>query len=194
VAEVISKEAQMRPFIRLAMCVTVLIVGQANATTYTPFTVSGTFTDQFRDTFALTGTFDVNVTSGLVADASLQLAGEPWTNIIFQGSAGPFYDLNIQTSLFNAGCSASHDGPGCHDLLNLVLSASPSMLLVDHGGSIVGGFADLRDAGLDITLVNGTVSATPIPAALWLFATGLGALGLLGWRRKRKASTGTVAA
>jgi hypothetical protein len=31
------------------------------------------------------------------------------------------------------------------------------------------------------------VSETPLPAALPLFATGLGALGLLGWRRKRKA-------
>ena len=31
------------------------------------------------------------------------------------------------------------------------------------------------------------VSATPLPAALPLFATGLGAMGLLGWRRKRKA-------
>lgn len=30
--------------------------------------------------------------------------------------------------------------------------------------------------------------ATPLPAALPLFATGLGALGLLGWRRKRKAA------
>src|SRR5262249_45205985 len=27
---------------------------------------------------------------------------------------------------------------------------------------------------------------TPLPTALPLFATGLGALGLLGWRRKRK--------
>ena len=27
----------------------------------------------------------------------------------------------------------------------------------------------------------------PFPAALPLFATGLGGLGLLGWRRKRKA-------
>jgi hypothetical protein len=34
----------------------------------------------------------------------------------------------------------------------------------------------------------GTVSAVPLPAALPLFATGLGALGLLGWRRKRKAA------
>jgi hypothetical protein len=31
------------------------------------------------------------------------------------------------------------------------------------------------------------VAATPLPAGLPLFATGLGALGLLGWRRKRKA-------
>ena len=31
------------------------------------------------------------------------------------------------------------------------------------------------------------VSTTPLPAALPLFASGLGALGLLGWRRKRKA-------
>ena len=31
-------------------------------------------------------------------------------------------------------------------------------------------------------------AATPLPAALPLFATGLGALGLLGWRRKKKAA------
>jgi hypothetical protein len=41
------------------------------------------------------------------------------------------------------------------------------------------------------TATSGTVTvaaaATPLPAALPLFATGLGALGLLGWRRKKKA-------
>ncbi len=31
-------------------------------------------------------------------------------------------------------------------------------------------------------------SETPLPAALPLFATGLGGLGLLGWRRKKKAA------
>ena len=34
--------------------------------------------------------------------------------------------------------------------------------------------------------VGATLAATPLPAALPLFATGLGGLGLLGWRRKRK--------
>jgi hypothetical protein len=32
-------------------------------------------------------------------------------------------------------------------------------------------------------------ATTPLPGALPLFATGLGALGLLGWRRKKKAAT-----
>jgi hypothetical protein len=41
------------------------------------------------------------------------------------------------------------------------------------------------------SITNTTISLvstplTPLPAALPLFATGLGALGLLGWRRKRK--------
>lgn len=37
-----------------------------------------------------------------------------------------------------------------------------------------------------------SVETTPLPAALPLFATGLGALGLLGWRRSRKAAARTV--
>ena len=32
------------------------------------------------------------------------------------------------------------------------------------------------------------ISATPLPGALPLFATGLGALGFIGWRKKRKAA------
>jgi hypothetical protein len=39
-----------------------------------------------------------------------------------------------------------------------------------------------------ITVTDPAVTpATPLPATLPLFASGLGALGLLGWRRKRKA-------
>ena len=40
----------------------------------------------------------------------------------------------------------------------------------------------------EIALTGSENSQTPLPAALPLFATGLGALGLIGWRRKRKAA------
>jgi hypothetical protein len=51
-----------------------------------------------------------------------------------------------------------------------------------------GGYADFSTK---IMLASSDVvpPTTPVPAALPLFATGLGALGLMGWRRKRKAAT-----
>jgi hypothetical protein len=39
-----------------------------------------------------------------------------------------------------------------------------------------------------LDLPPGSWSVTPLPAALPLFATGVGGLGLLGWRRKKKAA------
>ena len=36
------------------------------------------------------------------------------------------------------------------------------------------------------SIENTTISQVPLPAALPLFASGIGGLGLLGWRRKRK--------
>jgi hypothetical protein len=52
-------------------------------------------------------------------------------------------------------------------------------------GQIVGFFIDANDNTIGFV---GTPTTTPIPAALPLFATGLGATGLFGWRRKRKAA------
>jgi hypothetical protein len=49
-----------------------------------------------------------------------------------------------------------------------------------------GTFSFVTESG--VNTYDGTSAGTvPIPAALPLFATGLGGLGLLGWRRKRKA-------
>jgi hypothetical protein len=66
------------------------------------------------------------------------------------------------------------------------------------GGGIYnnGGVIDLTNStflnnfasfGSDIYNNGGTITETPLPAAFSLFATGIGGLGLLGWRRKRKA-------
>ena len=45
-----------------------------------------------------------------------------------------------------------------------------------------------------LDFANSAPRATPLPAALPLFATGLGAMGLLGWRRKRKNAAAIAAA
>jgi hypothetical protein len=55
--------------------------------------------------------------------------------------------------------------------------------LSDHTGS-----AFANSTNLTFT----AIAETPLPAALPLFATGLGALGLLGWRRKKKAAALTA--
>ncbi len=44
-----------------------------------------------------------------------------------------------------------------------------------------------NDQPITVGTLDVTITQTPLPAALPLFATGLGALGLFGWRRKRKA-------
>jgi hypothetical protein len=48
--------------------------------------------------------------------------------------------------------------------------------------------ADVTGAPLASVTENINAAATPLPASLPLLATGLGGLGLLGWRKKRKAA------
>ena len=61
----------------------------------------------------------------------------------------------------------------------------PNLVTLTFGGYSIAPGADFLITFSSFN--NGVVAATPLPAALPLFATGLGALGLLGWRRKRKA-------
>jgi hypothetical protein len=46
---------------------------------------------------------------------------------------------------------------------------------------------------IDSVQLHGSDSVVPLPAALPLFATGAGLLGLLGWRKKRKAQVANAA-
>ena len=52
--------------------------------------------------------------------------------------------------------------------------------------------SDFNALGGANAIFNVQVASTPLPAALPLFVSGLGAMGLLGWRRKRKAVPASI--
>jgi hypothetical protein len=70
------------------------------------------------------------------------------------------------------------------------LSSSTAINSWDRGNGTGSGWlvADMLSEPPEAIVQGSAVAVTPLPAALPLFATGLGGLGLLGWRRKRKAA------
>ena len=100
------------------------------------------------------------------------------------GTAITAFDING-----NVLGSITNDQLGL-EFLGLVTNDSSAViagLLFSLVGPELAGFAvdDIRFGVGEQVVVPGGV---PLPAALPLFATGLGALGLIGWRRKRKAA------
>ncbi len=128
--------------------------------------------------------FDIDFELGLAAGNSLNadksLASKlastfvPWDNVPPTG--GP----NGPVILFQGNLLA-----GNYVLDTYLGSCSPSF------GTCSGTFAsDSTDPNYMVSFAaGGGTQETPLPAALPLFASSLGGLGLLGWRRKRKAQT-----
>ena len=76
-------------------------------------------------------------------------------------------------------------------LLAQILTGDGAVDLSNTGKLLIVTDATLQLTPLDenfLTDPTFNVSQTPLPTALPLFVTGLGGLGLLGWRRKRKAA------
>jgi hypothetical protein len=102
-------------------------------------------------------------------------------NATITDNLGDLMSLGVDTGNYTTGTK--------HEIFGGVFFASglPSVLDVSTSSiaSILGG-SGVIDYTIDINLPSGAY-VTPLPAALPLFATGLAALGVLGWRRKRKA-------
>jgi hypothetical protein len=97
------------------------------------------------------------------------------------------FDTSAFLGLLNAVLAFTLDGPtGSSMLLDNIAFAN-----LANGDFQTGNLSawtavasGLGSAGVEIT-----VQETPLPATLPLFATGLGVMGLLGWRRRRRAQT-----
>jgi hypothetical protein len=190
-----------RQFMLIGACALFVSTAAANAS---PYVVT---LDQVGLNVVATGTGNIDLT-GL----SFQGSGGPTAAFINPGFAGSQFvtgatnSFDVYTSFTGlsfgtgAGTSAS---TGTGDLVGFALnveqlyvpvgyvtdSALSSSATWDNAtfaslGITPGTYVYTWGAGADQSF---TFETTPLPAALPLFAGGLGALGLFGWRRRRKA-------
>jgi len=118
-------------------------------------------------------------------------------NILISG--GSFTETFAKGTLFgtsNGNGTASGLGTATFTL-DFVFTGGTGQFAGDTGEATVTGTITRTSATTESitgTYTGTLTAATPLPAALPLFATGLGALGLLGWRRKRKNAAAIAAA
>jgi hypothetical protein len=159
-------------------------VGVARADTYQDFSISGTYNTYADGSFSFTGGMSIDITTDQLAGLSVGIPG-----------ASP---ITIEHSIGNMFGAAD----GYLDAGGIFITMTPDGLGDGFysGGSLGGSAVPVGAAvteycssnpapcNAEVTGFSGTVyiPGTPLPAALPLFATGLSAIGLLGWRRKRK--------
>jgi len=146
-------------------------------------------------TFTFTGHCEVDCTGTAVG--TLVLTGYSLGNNIMDNNFVSFtYESNFMSLSFSGIGTGSGQISAISGLLPTSLPSAAVVQISDNthlsvflSGSFfgsqwcAGGSSCSGDIGN-----NGVWTVTPLPAALPLFVTGLGALGLLGWRRKRKAA------
>ena len=144
----------------------------------------------FDDGGTATGTFSIDSATGLLTAYDITTT----TGATLSGSV---YD-STTSSISCQNCFLSNSFILNRTDLSFAISLSFNNPLITPGASLLillapsdfpSGSWECAGASCDLirVAVSGeATSATPLPAALPLFATGIGALGLLGWRRKRR--------
>jgi hypothetical protein len=140
-------------------------LGNATATVSEGTAATGPITHSFTGQFLTAGALSPP-TSGVIAFTE---AGGGISDILtFNYTGGGSFAVATLTGTF-------------------VSDLEPGSLLVPVGATLVSEGTPFTFNNTNITASAVSDAEVPLPAALPLFATGLGALGLLGWRRKRKA-------
>ena len=128
-------------------------------------TVTGTIILNATDTAATSLTVDTNTATPTFGIG--QYVGSPFPN--------SFTVVSGQITVANFLDFGSDNKSPAITCCSLVLNS-------EFGAGLSNDSLGVNSGGGDLTFTP----VVPLPGALPLFATGLGALGLLGWRRKRK--------
>jgi hypothetical protein len=177
----------------LAAGVLYLDSGQASAETIADFTLDNV---TFSDGGTATGSFTLDFTLGLITSANIVTSTDEIVGPIAfgdtYGSVGSSFSNNPASFSFLGGIGVQFTidlatGLTAADLVGptsfTISGGGESIFSGDFGRGITGGSLDIGD-----------VTVTPLPAALPLFAGGLGMVGLLSRRKKRKADQDLAAA
>jgi hypothetical protein len=187
---------------RMAAVAAVLIlsVRTAAADTIQTFTISGTFSQSVLPTDApVSGTLVLDYTLGLVEIASVDIpiavgADTFWFNGI---QAPPTIPSSIPISSLITVPIWNPPGVFLDEYFTLsdpengfytdgtVEGGGPEDVLIPH--QCIGGGGPLCTSVFNFNGTLTSVSLTPIPTTLSLFASGIAALLLLGWRRRQRA-------
>ena len=135
----------------------------------------------------------MNVAAGFTTGLAFYYSFEqPYFSVPYTPEINIYDGLNGQGNLLASITLSIQGHDGCSTLYCNFTEIGVTFSGTAESVSFAGPGAYAAYSG--ITLGSASVNATPLPAALPLFATGLGALGLLGWRRKRKKSAAIASA
>ena len=131
------------------------------------------------------GSDDANGFQGVILTGTLVVPTTESVTFNMGSDDDSFLYLNNSLLVQNGGVHPNSAAPVTTDLL------SPGSYLLTLF------YVDRQQTGASLQFSldtqDVTLTATPLPAGLPLFATGLGGLGLLGWRSKRKNAAAIAA-
>ena len=176
-----------------------LTIGSANASSIVTFDVFGNFNPPNDNILTVSGSLTVDEAAGPIISGNLVVPTfANFTNFVSaQDVLNNFNQTVVQVKFTNADSDILQ-----MDFSTLLFSANwlgpngVNMTAFYENGQLITASETLAGATgfFGGYYIGSIASATPLPAALPLFATGLGALGVLGWRRKRKNAAAVAAA